>query len=71
MAGNIAKQTAISSEDSWRAESDHSTLQRACEIMADRIRMRAVMQYHEKTSRAQKKMASMLSGYRRSGSIKG
>jgi hypothetical protein len=57
-------------EDNWRAESDHRTIQSAAEIMADQIRMRGVIRHQAKMKKAQTKMASMLAGHKRAGSLK-
>lgn len=65
MASKYAGEAVSTSDNDWRAESDHRTLMNACEIMADRLRMRGVMRHHEKTTRANSKMASILSSFRR------
>lgn len=54
----------VKSEDDWRARNDHDTLMRACEVMADKIRMRGVMREHTRQARAERKMGSLLAKFK-------
>lgn len=51
---------ASPSESDWRARGDHDTLERACEIMADRIRMRNVIREHSRQARADRHLDKLL-----------
>lgn len=59
------------SDNDWRGESDYRSLQNACEIMADRVRMRGVLRHSSKQREANAKMSKMLAGYRTKKLFKG
>lgn len=48
------------SEQDYRAEDDHRTLQRAAEITSDSSRMAGVKRHHAKVTRAARMMDNML-----------
>lgn len=50
--------------DDYRGESDHGTLMRACEVMADKIRMKGVLRHHNKQQTAEKSLNKMLARHR-------
>lgn len=52
-------------QDHWRAESDRDTLNRAAEVVADRIRLRAAMKLMRQQQRGVVRMIGVLSGQRR------
>lgn len=52
------------SEQDYRAEDDHRTLERAAEITADDARMAGVKRFHAKRTAATARMNTMLSGKR-------
>jgi hypothetical protein len=56
-----------SSEYDWRAREDHSTLMRAAEVMADRVRVRAVIKCNDQKKKEQTTLNEMLAGYRSTG----
>lgn len=56
-----------SGEIDWRARDDHSTLMRAAEVMADRLRVRAVIKCNDRKQKEQKTLNEMLAGYRSTG----
>lgn len=59
-----SKAMAMPSEDNWQARNDHDTLERACQIMADRIRMRAVLTEHNRQKVADQHLTKLLAGHR-------
>lgn len=64
----MANKASVSpSENDWRAESDHRTIQQACEIMADKIRMKGVLRQHAKMEEGKKKMSAMLAHFKMKG----
>ena len=63
----MAKDTAAASpsvDDGWRGESDYNSLQRACEIMADKIRMKGVLRHQSKQRAVDAKMSTILARHR-------
>lgn len=56
--------TAPMQETDYRAESDYNSIQRACEILCDKIRMRGVLRHNAKQQAADDKMSSLLARYR-------
>jgi hypothetical protein len=67
----MAKETAVSPamDTDWRGESDYGSLQRACEIIADKIRMRGVLRHNAKQRAVNTKMSSMLASFRAKGKL--
>lgn len=65
----MAEKATVAPADPWRAESDHGTLTRACEIMADRLRMKEVLKFHAKKRAGEKKLDRILAGHRSSGTL--
>lgn len=52
------------SENDYRAEEDHRTLERASEITADDTRMAGVKRHHAKKTAATERMNKLLGGKR-------
>ena len=50
--------------DDYRSESDYNTIQRACEVMCDKIRMRGVLRHSAKVKAADAKMSTLLTKFR-------
>jgi hypothetical protein len=69
MAGSIAK--SAPSDNDWRAEDDQRTLMRACEIMADRVRMNSVIKVQAKQKAAVGHLDTLLARHKRAGKLKG
>ncbi len=59
----------VSSVDPWRAESDHNTLTRACEVMCDKLRMKEVLKFHQKKRAGEKKLDKIIAGHRSAGNF--
>ncbi len=55
--------------DPWRAESDHGTLTRACEIMCDKLRMKEVLKFHQKKRAGERKLDKIIAGHRSAGNF--
>lgn len=56
---------ASKSEQDWRCEEDHRTLERAEEVRSDPARMRGVARHHRKKMQEMKRVGTMLANPRR------
>jgi len=57
----------MKTEDDYRGESDHRSIQQAAEIMADKIRMKGVLRQHAKMQRGKALMSAMLAHHKMAG----